>query len=143
MTPRSQWRVCSFRTRAIMPEYRECLAHYLFLVWLWHKLRNDCSWTLTALWADSTTGENQKSRKQGNNDGHVRRLDATCTAVRGQTGDQTPLWPPMWAKSKTSPNPPSVTSLRLCGIERTNRAIILDLGKLHLKVSSSVVNIYS
>lgn len=29
-----------------MPEYHECLAHFLFILWLWQKLQNDHSWAL-------------------------------------------------------------------------------------------------
>jgi hypothetical protein len=116
-----------------MPEYREVLSHFLFCQWLWQRNR-DLPWNVVGLWADITTDEENKMKKPKQNRHHVYSLDNSCKIVRGHCGSQTPIWPPMWAKTRANPNPTSITMLALRGMETTNRAIILDLGPLLLKV---------
>ncbi|KAF8072162.1 hypothetical protein FPV67DRAFT_1779227 [Lyophyllum atratum] len=118
-----------------MPEYqyRECVAHYLVLLWWYEHWKLKTPLALIALWADGSKTEAANSSNAS--DGHVYRLDATCDVIRGTSGAQTSLWPPTWKKTRKNPNPPSINTLSLKDITMTGRAVILDLGKLFLKFS--------
>lgn len=138
-----------------MPEYRECWAHYLFIL-LFLLSHSDNNWNLIALWADSV----KDSEPGANKSGHVYELPPTSTAERGQNNKQTPLYPPMLrqkppkkpTKSKPTPTPSdsaktskppqeiqpaplTIKDLKLRNVHPTNRAVILDLGPVFLKVS--------
>lgn len=142
-----------------MPEYRECWAHYFFILFFFLFHRYTTSWKLIALWADAV-----KKTEPGAKKGYVYSLDATSTALRGQHNHQTPLYPPMFRQkaikkadkrepkpepkpmavevgipdkeAKKAPKPPTLQDLELRAVSTTNRAIILDLGHLVLKVGT-------
>lgn len=116
-----------------MPELRECLAHYWFLLWFFDLYNSKTSFQLIALWADATPAEEKKVSAQ---DGHVYRLTATSSVKRGSKGAQTPLWPLDFTVTKDTPDPPSIQTLELKGVSTTSRAIILDMGPQFLKVSA-------
>ncbi|KAF8152979.1 hypothetical protein B0H34DRAFT_677203 [Crassisporium funariophilum] len=117
-----------------MPEYREVLAHFFTLLWLFLFHQYTSSWYVIALWADASDKEAQRLKHiPGVKEGHVYQLTAETTAVRGSRYVQTSLWPHMWRKTPSKPNPPPIQTLQLRGLSTTNRAIILDLGPLHLK----------
>jgi len=111
-----------------MPEIRECIAHFLFLLWFYEDcLENHLDLTLLGLWADAPDN-NSGEQKLAN--GSVYKLDATSTAARGTNGAQTSLWPPMWGKTALQVDPPSLDRLKLQGVDYTNWAIIMDMGQL-------------
>jgi hypothetical protein len=110
----------------LMPEFRECLAHFLYLFWLFHNLKTD--WTLLGLWADLTQAEAE--RTNGGNTGLVQRLNPTSTFKRGQTKHQTPLYP----SSLRNSGDIASNMLVLNEIDHTPRAIILDFKSLRFKV---------
>jgi hypothetical protein len=115
-----------------MPEYRECRAHHLLMMWFYQYLRLQVtSFRLLGLWADASKEE---AKRVGAADGHVYRLEATCKVKRGTNSAQTPLWPPDFAITASQCNPPSIQALELKGVSTTSRAIILNLGPLSLKV---------
>jgi len=117
-----------------MPEIRECIAHFLFLLWFYeYCLKNHLDLTLLGLWADAPDN-NPGEKKLAN--GSVYRLQATSTAVRGANRAQTPLWPPMWRKTASQDDPPPLNQLKLQGVSCTNRAIIMDMGELKFQVSN-------
>jgi len=119
-----------------MPEIRECIAHFLFLLWFYeYCLKNHLDLTLLGLWADAPDN-NPGEKKLAN--GSVYRLQATSTAVRGANRAQTPLWPPMWRKTASQDDdPPALNQLKLQGVSCTNRAIIMDMGELKFQVSNT------
>ncbi|KAG6912239.1 hypothetical protein DXG01_016042, partial [Tephrocybe rancida] len=117
-----------------MPEIRECLAHYFYILWFfqwWIKFYLGSSLKLVALWADACTGEATHIEAAGNS--HVYRLGATSTIYRGANKAQTSLWLEMWKKTAQNPDPPSIQTLELKAVDTTSRAIILDMGLLRLK----------
>ncbi|RDB17730.1 hypothetical protein Hypma_001157 [Hypsizygus marmoreus] len=116
-----------------MPEYRECLAHFLLLLWWVSHYKALTPLSLVALWADASKTEEAKI--PGTRDGHVYWLDATSVVTRGTNGAQTWLWPSMWRKTSRQLNPPSIQTLSLRDITMTSRAVILDMGPLFLKLS--------
>ncbi len=114
-----------------MPELRECIAHYLILLWFLHDCAvNGIELYLIGLWADATHKEPQFKKHNG----MVYRLDAKSKVKRGTNNAQTSLWPDMWKESKKIPHPPSITTLKLAKVTYTNRAIILHLGALVFQV---------
>ena len=112
-----------------MPEYREVLSHFLLCHWLWQQ-----PWNVITLWADISADEENKMKIPKQSRHHVYHLDNSWKIVHGHCGSQTPIWPPLWAKTCHNPNPTSITTLTLQGMETMNRVIILDLGLLLLKV---------
>lgn len=117
---------------SIMPEMRECIAHFLFLLWfLQYCLENGIDLRLLDLWADASKTE-EKSLAP---DGLVYCLDALSTVYRGTCGAQSSLWPPMWRKVKGKPDPPLIQSLKWEAVSFSNRAIVMNLGPLHFQVS--------
>ncbi|KAF8054957.1 hypothetical protein FPV67DRAFT_1459652 [Lyophyllum atratum] len=123
-----------------MPEYREVLAHFFTLQELFQFHQDTSSWYVIALWADASEKEATRLKHiPAVKEGHVYQLSAKTTAVRGSRYVQTSLWPDMWRKTSSNRNPPPIQSLQLQGLSTTNRAIILDLGLLHLKFYKSSV----
>jgi hypothetical protein len=112
-----------------MPEFRECLAHFLLLFWLFHHRYCEANWTLLGLWADLTQAEVGRTGK--GKDGIVQQLNPTSTFKRGGTNRQTPLYPPTLRDSGDL----ALQNLVLGEIGHTPRAIILDFKSLRLKVS--------
>jgi hypothetical protein len=47
---------------------------------------------------------------------------------------QTDLYPALLRSTAKNPNPPSIQTLELQGLNHTSRAIFLDFGLVHLKV---------
>ena len=73
----------SLPTALIMPEIRECITHFLFLLWFYEDcLENHLDLTLlpVGLWADAP--DNNSGEKKLEN-GSVYKLEATSTAARG------------------------------------------------------------
>lgn len=116
-----------YRYQCLMPEFRECLAHFLFLFWLFHNLKSN--WALLGLWADLTKEE--AAHINGGYNGLVQHLNQASTFKRGQTNHQTPLYPPSLRDSRDI----ALQNLTLKDISYTPRAIILDFKSLRLKVS--------
>ncbi|KDR72183.1 hypothetical protein GALMADRAFT_765703 [Galerina marginata CBS 339.88] len=115
-----------------MPEIRECIAHYLCMLWFFgFCLREKLDLQLLALWADASEKEEKKLAP----DGLVYRLDASSTVVRGNANAQTSLWPGPFKKTKANPDPPSIRTLKLKGVSYSNRTIILDMGPLHFQLA--------
>jgi len=124
----------------IMPEIRECIAHFLFLLWFYeYCLENHLDLTLLGLWADAPDN-NPGEQKLAN--GSVYKLEATSTAARGTNGAQTFMWPSMWCKTALQVDPPTLDRLKLQGVDRTNRAIIMDMGELKFQVRISLFSFY-
>ena len=93
------------------------------------------SWRVRALHADGTKAEVARAKKQTRlSEGHVTKLDATCTWKRGNDKSQTALWPPMWRKLPSRLSPPPIEGLQLKSIDYTCRTLILDLGSLRFQV---------
>jgi len=102
-------------------------------------LENHLDLTLLGLWADAPDN-NPGEQKLAN--GSVYKLEATSTAARGTNGAQTFIWPSMWRKTPLQVDPPRLDRLKLQGVDRTNRAIIMDMGELKFQVSSSLFSFY-
>lgn len=117
-----------------MPEYRECVAHYILIVWLWLKFRKlklgSSAAQVKGLWADLTDSEARLAPYKKIKS--VIRLNHSSPLVRGARMRQTHLWPPQWAEGRPGAQP--ITDLRLERIDFTGRAMILDFGPLMLKV---------
>lgn len=119
-----------------MPEFRESLAHYLYLFWFYHHHRTN--WVLLALWADMTNADAKRTGK--GKDGLVQRLDRACTLKRGCNMGQTDIFPPFLRQPKAKAGDPSNTCLKLenltlTDLAHTPRAIYLIFGYVRLKVS--------
>src|ERR1700728_3422350 len=114
-----------------MPEFRECLAHYIFIIWLWNNHKSE--YILLGLWADLTDSEVKRSGLAKN--GLVQKLRPTSTIKRGSKGSQTCIYPPTLQKTKKIQNPAPLSMLELKEISHNPRAIFLDFGSLRLKVS--------
>jgi len=118
-----------------MPEYRECIAHFLFLSWfLQYCQQKGLDLHVLGLWTDKTSGKNSK---KCNTSDLVFKLEPTSKDKRGNAGNQGYLWPPMWRMSSENPNPPSISVLELQGVRTTSRAIVLNFGALHFQVRVS------
>lgn len=125
---------------SIMPEIRECIAHSLFLLWFYeYCLENQVDLTLLGLWADAPDNNPGEQRLAN---GSVYRLEATSTAARGTNGAQTSLWPPMWQKTVTGEDPPTLDRLKLQGVDYTTRAIIMDMGDLKFQVRNTILVLF-
>jgi len=124
-----------------MPEVREYSIHYRHAQYvLVEKLglgqNQENNWTLLALFADATDKEAGISPgsslwpcltdKHGR--GFVDKLDISCTLTRGQTANQTRIWP------GTQGAPEALDGLVLSGLSYTPRALILQFGRLDLEV---------
>lgn len=122
-----------------MPEFRECLAHYLtfLLFWQYQRDKQQTSLRLLGLLADLTNEEVQRTNTA--KDGLVQRLESTCNFKRGCRSGQTDLYPTMFRSTAKNPNPLSIQNLELQGINHTSRAILLDFGVIHLKVCIYIV----
>lgn len=128
-----------------MPEQREPYAMELQLKHGIESAQNQGATfhTVQALWCDATATEANRA-KEKNPDARfarhlVDKMDASCSFKRGQTSNQTPLFPPQLARTPANPNPDPITTLGLKGphcIRSTARALILDLGPLNLMVCS-------
>jgi len=59
----------------------------------------------------------------------------------GTNGAQTFLWPPMWCKTASQVDPPSLDGLKLQGVDYTNWGIIMDM-ELKFQVSSPPFSFY-
>ena len=119
-----------------MPEYCECIAHFLFLSWFLHYCQQKgLDLHVVSLWTDKTAGKNSKKRRQTTD--LVFKLDHDSKDKRGNAGNQGYLWPPMWRRSAENPNPPSITCLELQSVRTTSRAIILNFRVLHFQVRAS------
>jgi len=117
-----------------MPEYRECIAHFLFLLWfLQYCQRKGLDLHVLGLWTDKTAGKRGKKPKPTD---LVFRLEHNSKEKRGNAGNQGYLWPPMWRKSSENLDPPPIGLLELQGVRTTSRAIILNFGALHFQVRS-------
>jgi hypothetical protein len=115
-----------------MPEFRESLAHFLLLFWLYKHYKTN--WTLQALWADLTEAEVKHLRI--GRDGLVQCLDNTCSFKRGSKNAQTALYPQRFRKTRSDSPPQDLRSLQLIGIDHSPRAIFLNFtGDLRFKVS--------
>lgn len=122
-----------------MPEFRECLAHYLIFLLFWKYLRDQlrANFRLLGLLADLTNEEVKRTHMA--QDGLVQRLGPTCNFKRGCNLGQTDLYPSPFRCTSKNPNPPSIQSLELRGINHTSRAILLDFGVVHLKVCICII----
>ncbi|KAG6904984.1 hypothetical protein DXG01_005821 [Tephrocybe rancida] len=120
-----------------MPEYRECLAHFLLLFWWYEYFFGKTSMALLALWADASKDEalGPLLKVPGVKEGLVYKLEATSTTQRGTNNYQDYLWPHMWRKDAKNPSPPSIQTLSLKGITMTGRAVTLNLGALYLRIA--------
>jgi len=124
-----------------MPEVRECSVHYIHTQYvlveklgLGQNQNND--WRLLGLFADAT--DKEAGIADGHNlwpcltdkhaRGYVDRLDLSCTLTRGQTANQTRIWP------GTPDAPEILDGLVLSGLSHTPRALILKFGRLDLEV---------
>lgn len=120
-----------------MPEIRECLihykhAHYVLVEELGLGQTPADHWALQALLADATNAEAGISKdttlRPGLTDkhanGYIDRLDSSCTLMRGQTANQTRIWP------GTMDSPETIDGLILSGLSYTPRALILQFGRL-------------
>jgi hypothetical protein len=117
-----------------MPEYRECLAHFLFLEWfLKYCQQKGLDLHVLDLWTDKTAGKNAKRLKSPS---FVFKLDHNSKEKRGNQGNQGNLWPPMWRKSSEHH---SISLLEWKEVRTTSRAIILNFGALHFQVSTGTV----
>jgi len=115
-----------------MPEYRECIAHFLFLSWfLQYCQQKGLDLHVLGHWTEKTAGKNAKKPKTTD---VVFRPDHNSKDKWGNAGNQGYLWPPMWQKSSENLNPPSISLLELQGVHTTSRAIILKFGILHFQV---------
>ena len=110
-----------------MPEYHECIMHFLFFLWF---LQYCLDLHVLGLWTDKTAGKNAKPKTTD----LVFRLDHNSKDKQGNPGNQGYLWPPMWRKSSENVNPPSIGLLELQGVHTTSRAIILNFGTLYFQV---------
>lgn len=119
-----------------MPEYRESLSHYIVLSKLWHHVRSSSVWIVIAIWADATKEDETRSPGVQN---RIQRLDASSTWKRGSGQGRTSLWPPMWHKTPSNPNPPPISALELKDIKHTNRSMVLDFGQLWFKVCCALL----
>jgi hypothetical protein len=109
-----------------MPEIRECIAHFLSLLWFYEDcLENHLDLTLLGFWADAPDN-NSGEQKLANES--VYKLKAMSTVARGTNGAQTFLWPPIWRKTASQVDPPSLDQLKLQDVDYTNWAIIMDMG---------------
>jgi hypothetical protein len=119
-----------------MPEFRECLAHYLtfLLFWRYQHDQLKANFRLLGLWADLTNDEVKRTHMAQN--GLVLKLGPTCNFKRGCNLGQTDLYPALLRSTAKNPNPPSIQSLQLLNLNHTSRAIFLDFGLVHLKVRS-------
>ncbi|KAJ7152821.1 hypothetical protein C8R46DRAFT_1228382 [Mycena filopes] len=94
-----------------------------------------CDLTVQAIVADLSAQEAAlPGAPEAAQKGHPVALGPDSTVVRGSLNHQAPLYPPQLVPSETTPNPPSLTSLTLRGVESTHRALILNLGALCLMV---------
>ncbi|KAF8869972.1 hypothetical protein CPB84DRAFT_1693593 [Gymnopilus junonius] len=119
-----------------MPEYRECLAHFLFLLWfLQYCQQKNLDLHVLGLWADKTMGKAAKRRKIPASQDMVFQLNNTSRDKRGNKGNQGFLWPPMWQRTLKNQDSPSINQLEWKGVKTTMRAVILDFGLLHFQLA--------
>lgn len=121
-----------------MPELVECLASYLYISDFLDSHPDD-SRTLLNLWADATVEEasNATDDQTQMKDGHIFPLGMDCKFRRGNTNNQTPLWPPLSALAGVeSATSSPLAHLELKDVHITYRALILNLDTLWLQVSS-------
>lgn len=133
-----------------MPEYSEVLATlYTIERWFQHVQQDTPLW-LKAIWADATEKERAVFRHSDPTgrpaQGLVYKLDHTSTVRRGSSGNQKAVWPYLLdekpsqqtrgkKKIEDSEIPmESLDGLRLQGVSRTPRTIILDFGPMVLQV---------
>ena len=120
-----------------MPEIRECFihfkhAHHVLVEELGLGQHQDHDWTLQDLFADATdteagikkSSERHASLTDKHVDGFLDRLDESCTLKRGQTANQTRIWP------GTRKSPERLDCLVLHGLSYTPRSLILKFQKL-------------
>jgi hypothetical protein len=126
-----------------MPEFRECLAHYLIFSLFWEYQRDQlkANFQLLGLLADLTNEEVRRTHTA--QDGLVQRLGPTCNFKRGCNLGQTDLYPALLRSTSKNPNPPSIQTLELRRVNHTSRAILLDFGVVHLKVCHGICIINS
>jgi hypothetical protein len=119
-----------------MPECKECIASGKQAQHCHHAAQAaGHDFTLQGLALDATNLEAaQPKASQLAKDGLVYDLDTSCTIRRGQTSNQTPVFPPMLCPTLQNPNPPLLTTLHLEKITYTHRAIILHFGTLFFMV---------
>ncbi|KAF9526395.1 hypothetical protein CPB83DRAFT_817219, partial [Crepidotus variabilis] len=116
-----------------MPEFRECLAHYFILLWFLQLcLENEWDLTVLGLWCDPRTTILSESRKRK---ALVMQLSNRSSEKRGHKTSQSYLWPAMWRESRTNPNPPSITTLKLQSVFFTPRSARIDFGALYFQLS--------
>ncbi|KAI0746392.1 hypothetical protein C8Q80DRAFT_1174915 [Daedaleopsis nitida] len=139
-----------------MPEYREILAFlFTLLRWLDSLSAEDlASLILYAIWTDATIPEGKEMTRidpaSPGAHGHVYKLNASSTIVRGPLNCQKPIWPTLHAaasKDRRDWKPmENLDGLRLCGVSRTPRTVALDFGKVTLHVqplTHTMVQIYT
>lgn len=120
---------------SVMPEYRECIAHFLFLLWfLEYCQHKNLDLHVLGLWADKVKGKAVRNRKIPASKDLVFQLCNTSKDKRGRKGNQGFLWPPMWQKGSKNQDPPSINRLEWKDVRTTTRAIVLDFGVLHFQV---------
>jgi hypothetical protein len=117
---------------ALMPEGREfqSMKWQALLTWTQNQLRSN--WRVRALWADLVDRE-PLTTISANSDRDaklVQKADETCTARRGNTSHQTPIWPSMCASQE------DLQKLHLEGFDCTARALILSFDTAHLTARS-------
>ncbi|KAH7906784.1 hypothetical protein BJ138DRAFT_1104858 [Hygrophoropsis aurantiaca] len=122
-----------------MPEYRECLAHYLVAQSVFAAEKPHHNWQVHGIWVDGTEKERSAApRGTPLRNGHVYSLSPNTTIKRGTNGAQTPVWPPKFQcpakRKRDAPDPPSIEELELQDISYTGRTLVMDFRDLWLQV---------
>ena len=117
----------------VMPEIRECIAHFIWILLFlnWCK-ENNIDLRLLGLWADAAKNE----RETLSPGGLVYRLSSSSKVLRGSCSAQTPLFPPMCQLRPNNHDPLVLEDLVWKDViqSHTCRTVVLDLGGLYLQV---------
>ncbi|KAK7057079.1 hypothetical protein R3P38DRAFT_3544272 [Favolaschia claudopus] len=112
-----------------MPEFCEALVSALLCIYFLNSSPPG-SLLVKNLWADATIAEST-DHPEGSRAalGHVYPLESTCTALRGSSDAQTPLYPPPFATKLDDPKDPPIPiikrGLTLVEVETHPRNVIL------------------
>ncbi|KAK7036928.1 hypothetical protein R3P38DRAFT_3480764 [Favolaschia claudopus] len=112
-----------------MPEFYEALVSALLCIYFLNSSPPG-SLLVKNLWADATIAEST-DHPEGSRAalGHVYPLESTCTALRGSSDAQTPLYPPPFATKLDDPKDPPIPiikrGLTLVEVETHPRNVIL------------------
>jgi hypothetical protein len=117
-----------------MPEVRETVASAMCAKWGLEEYEDSPKQVL-GMFADMTDKEEEHFDAA---DGLVRELDGSeWEVLRGQTGGQTPLMPSQLLYSYDGDRPEvAITDLEVKSTDFHERALLLDLGPLKLKVTT-------